>query len=89
MAVAVHQPQIFQPQRQQVGARALVQRLDPLHRVRLRKDLGQHRGLVAAAGPDLEHLPGFPSRRTSSIIRATTKGWEMVCEKPIGSAVSS
>ncbi len=52
--------------------------------------LREHRRLVAAAGADFQHLARVPCRCIStSIMRATTYGCEMVWPKPIGSAVSS
>ena len=66
-----------------------VQTADAFDAVNLAHDLGQHRGLIAAAGPHFEHSVGARSSQTAEIMRATTQGWEMVCEWPMGSADSS
>ncbi|STS84710.1 Uncharacterised protein [Klebsiella pneumoniae] len=42
--------------------------------------------LVAGTGADLQH-PRLGVSVSSSVIRATIYGWEMVCPWPIGSAV--
>ncbi len=65
-------------------------RPEALDGIDLGGQLRQNRRLIAAAGADFEGLAqrGRPLS-SSSIMRATTKGWEMVCPKPRGSAVSS
>ena len=48
----------------------------------------QHRGLVARAGADLEHLLALADS-SASVISATTSGWLIVWPWPIGSAMFS
>src|SRR5258708_606079 len=58
MAVAVREAQILEPQAEEIGARALEQPLDALDRVNVLEDMRQHRGLVTAAGADLQDFFG-------------------------------
>jgi len=63
----------------------LRQALDGVH---LRRELGEHGRLVAGAGADVEHALAACSA-SSSQIRATMYGCDIVWPKPIGRAASS
>ena len=63
---------------------------DALDRVHLVGELREDRRLVAAAGADLQHARAAgPPARSSSVMRATTYGCEIVWPAPIGSGLSS
>ena len=56
----------------------------------LAHELRQHRGLTTARPAlDFSTRVGARSSQAAAIMRATTQGWEMVCEWPMGSAASS
>ena len=62
-AVAIVQPDVRHAQRPKIELGALGKRAHPLDRINLGCDLRQHRRLIAAAGPDLQHLvEGAPGR---------------------------
>ena len=91
-AVTQNQVDIRQPQRAQVDAGLFMQRTQALNGVHLFGYQAEHRGLVTAAGADLQHRPcatpppgAFAS---SSHMRATMLGLEMVCPRPMGKLVS-
>ena len=84
-AVAHDQRHVLHARGGEVARRAARQARVALDRPHVPRQVREHGGVVARAGADVEHAV-LRRGASSSLIRATTSGWEMVCPQPIASA---
>jgi hypothetical protein len=94
LAVVVARAQVGDTQLTKASTRLAQQLLDALHREELRHQSRQHGSLITRTRTDLQHLLRHALFRievssSTSVMRATTHGCEMVWPWPIGSAVFS